>query len=90
MYLLYESLYGELQQENDVTEIIGLYDTLEKAQEEAKEIIDNELKDGRYILDNERNNIEKDNFVRFFYGNQENWSCYYEIIIEKVELDKEV
>lgn len=31
MYLLYESLYGDLLQENDSTNIIGLYNTLEKA-----------------------------------------------------------
>lgn len=89
MYLLYESLYGELQQENDTTEIIGLYRTKKQATQKAKEIIQNELKDGNYILDNERKNIEEDSFVRFFYGWQENWNCYYEIIIKKVELNKD-
>ena len=87
MYLLYESLYGELQNENDVTEIIGLYDTENKAKEKAKEIIENEIKNGSYVLDSERQDLENDNFVRFFYGWQENWNCFYEIIVKKIGVE---
>lgn len=87
MYLLYESLYGELLQENDSTNIIGLYDTLEKAIEKAKYNIEQDTKCNNYVLDNEKKDIEKDNFVRLFYNNQENWNDYYEIIIEKMELE---
>ena len=86
MYLLYESLYGELQYENDVTEIIGLYKTKKGATKKAKELIKNELKNGDYVLDDERKDLENDSFVRFFYGKQENWNCYYEIIITKLEV----
>ena len=87
MYLLYESLYGELLQDNDSTHIIGLYDTKEKAIKKAKELIDKDIKLNNYILDNERDNIDQDSFVRLFWDCQENWNCYYEVIIEKVEVE---
>ena len=89
MYLLYESLYGDLQQENDVTNIIGLYETKEQAIEKAKKMIENELKNDSYVLDNERKDLEVDSYVRFFFNCQENWNCYYEIIIQKLDLIKE-
>ena len=87
MYLLYESLYGDLLQECDSTNIIGLYDTLEKAIEKAKYYIEQDTKCNNYVLDDERKNIEEDNFVRLFYNNQENWNDYYEIIIKKIEVE---
>lgn len=87
MFLVYESLYGELLQDNDSTNIIGLYNSKEKAFEKAQEIIDRELKEETYILDIERDNLERDSFVRFFYGWQENWNCYYEIIIKEIEVE---
>ena len=90
MYLLYESLYGDLQQDNDTTNIIGLYETKEQVIEKAKKMIEAELKNGSYVLDNERKDLENDLFVRFFYGWQENWNCFYEIIIEKLDVIKEL
>lgn len=87
MFLVYESLYGELLQDNDSTNIIGLYDSREKAFKKAQEIIDRELKEESYILDIERDNLERDSFVRFFYGWQENWNCFYEIIIEEIGVE---
>lgn len=91
MYLLYESLYGELLYECDSTNIIGLFSSKEKAIEKAKKMIKEQLEnDNTYVLDNEKNDIENDNLVRFFFNNQDNWNCFYDIIIEKLELDKEV
>ena len=87
MYLVYESLYGDLLNECDSTNIIGLYSTKEKAIKKVKEMIANELSSDSYVLDEERNNIEEDNYVRFFFNQQENWSCFYEILIEKVEVE---
>lgn len=86
MYLVYESLYGDLLCECDSTNIVGLYDTKEKAITRAKELINNELTNNDYVLDKERNDLERDNYVRFFFNSQENWSCYYEIMVEKVEV----
>lgn len=87
MYLVYESLYGDLLCECDSTNIIGLYDSLEKAKNRVNEIIKNESKSNDYVLDNQTNNLDEDSYVRFFFGNQENWNCYYEVIIEKVECE---
>lgn len=87
MYLVYESLYGDLLQECDSTNIIGLYNSREKAIEKAKYNIEQDTKTNNYVLDNEKNNLEEDNFVRLFYNNQENWGDYYEIIIKKIEVE---
>lgn len=87
MYLLYESLYGDLLSECDSTDIIGLYDSREKAVEKAKEIIETDVKENNYVVDVERNNFDdNNNCVIMFWNNQENWDCYYDIIIKKIEL----
>lgn len=88
MYLLYESLYGELLCECDSTSIIGLYESKEQAAQKAKELIQEDLKEN-YVLDDEYNDIDN-GYARLFYNNQENWGCYYEIFVEKLELIKEV
>ena len=43
MYLVYESLYGELLNECDSTNIIGLYGTRELALEKAKYLINEDI-----------------------------------------------
>lgn len=88
MYLLYESLYGELLYECDSTNIIGLYKDKEQAIKKAKELIEEDLKNN-WVLDNERKDLETDSYVRLFYNNQENWNNYYEIIIKEIELIKD-
>ena len=85
MYLLYESLYGDLLCECDSTNIIGLYKDKEQAIKRAKKLIEEDLQNN-YILDEERKDLLKDNYVRLFYNNQENWSDYYEIIIKEIKL----
>ena len=85
MYLVYESLYGDLLLECDSTNIIGLYGTKERALEKAHELIQEEINEGQYVLDHDRNTIE-DGYVRFFYKDQENWGCYYELFLEEMEV----
>lgn len=88
MYLVYESLYGDLLDECNSTNIIGLYKTREQAVDKVKSMIKNELESGdNYVLDNEMCDIDNCNYVRLFYNNQENWNCYYEILIEKVRCE---
>ena len=87
MYLLYESLYGELLYECESTFIVGLYDSKEKAIEQANRLIEDDLKND-WVLDEECNNFEERNHVRLFYHKQGNWGDYFEIIIKKVELNK--
>lgn len=87
MFLVYESLYGELLCECDSTSIIGLYDSKEKAIKKAQELIDTDIKKNNYVLDIERDNLEEDNYVRLFWNNQKNWNCYYEICIEEIGVE---
>lgn len=87
MYLLYESLYGELLQECESTDIIGLYGSKEKAIEKAKYLINEDVRCNNYVLDSISNDIEKDSFVRLFFNNQDNWNDYYEIFIKKMDLE---
>lgn len=87
VYLLYESLYGELLCECDSTSIIGLYDTLEKAIERAKYEIEQDTKCNNYVLDNENYDIEN-GYARLFYNNQENWGCYFEMFIKEMEVKR--
>lgn len=86
MYLVYESLYGELLQECDSTEIIGLFKTKEAALEAAKYNINEDTRCNNYVLDEEHNDIERDGYARLFYDDQENWHDYYEIFVEKIEV----
>lgn len=85
MFLVYESLYGELLYECESTTIVGLYDSKEKATNKVKELIDAEE---FYVVDVE-SNLEENDYVRLFYNNQENWNCYYEILIKEIELNKD-
>lgn len=88
MYLLYLEYYGDLIIDTGQSgEIIGLFSTKEKAIKKAKEIMQEDMKENNYVLDKERNNIEEE-YAIMWYNNQENWSCYYDIVIEKLELDK--
>ena len=87
MHLVYESLYGELLQESDSTLIIGLYKDKETAMERAKCSIDADTMCNNYVLDDERNDIERDGYVRLFYNNQENWGDYYEIFVTRMEVE---
>lgn len=86
MYLVYESLYGQLLDECDSTNIIGLYKNKEDAIKKAKENIYNDTVENDYVLDEERNDIERDGYVRLFYEDQENWDCYYELFIQEMEV----
>lgn len=88
MYLVYESLYGELLYECEATNIIGLYETREQAVDKVKSTIKNELElNNNYVLDDEMCDIDNCDYVRLFYKEQENWNCYYEIHIEKMRCE---
>lgn len=73
---------------SDNLEIIGIYDTKEKARNKFKELVKKEMNsNNNMVLDNEcENEIEKGNLVRFFFERQENWDDYYEIEIKELEV----
>jgi hypothetical protein len=54
--------------------------------EKVNQMIQDEVNTGDYVLDEERNDIERDGYVRYFWGDQENWDCYYELFIQKMEV----
>ena len=91
MYLLYESLYGDLVCENETTEIIGLYKNKEKAIEKAKENIKKYVNEWGYVIDKETNGKERDigkhDCVIMFENYLDNWNCYFTICIKKLELE---
>ena len=101
MYLVYEIMYGELLYECGATNIVGLYNTKELAQEKVKQMVERYLSEDDWVLDEEDDwvldeNIFKittsgtylNNSVRLFWKEQENWSCYFEIEIKEMELTK--
>ena len=81
MYLVYESLYGDLLNECDSTNIIGLYSDLNKAKEVMNNLIKEDIEQNNYVLDY----VECDTFKRLFWNKHENWNCYYEIYIEEIK-----
>lgn len=86
MYLVYESLYGDLLNECDSTSILGLYADKATAIKKAKEMIQEDLQLNNYVLDSENDNIES-GYARLFWNQQENWNCYYEITIRHMEVE---
>lgn len=92
MYLVYESNYNELQYEGDATTIIGLYKTKEQAINIMKHEVENNNKEYDFVLDDEDtdidSSIEKRGCITMFYKYQENWDCYFEIIIEEIKVSE--
>ena len=95
MYIVYISNGGKLANENEITEIIGVYNSYEKAYNQAlsleKENIDNfdyvEDEEDLSLAVNETEKDSKSGSIRMFYEYQENWDRYFEIHIEKVEVE---
>ena len=92
VYVVYQSLYGDLLQETgECTEILGVYDSMKKAKEKVKIIVNAEKtntkiqKEG-FVLDKETKGTQ-DSLIRFFWTKQENWNCYYEIYVEVREVE---
>lgn len=86
LFLVYQSNYGELQQDSCATDIIGAYKTREEAERIRENIIKDDI-DNDWVLDKEVENdyLNKD-MVIMFWAEQENWNCYYEIYIKEMEL----
>lgn len=88
VYVLYESIYGELLQDTgDSTNILGVFNDLQEAIKIAENNVADDL-NNNYVLDNGEDNGASANggFWRLFYGEQENWNSYYEIYIKQYEV----
>lgn len=102
MYLVYESMYGELVYDCGATNIVGLYSTKELAQEKVKQMVERNLSEDDWVLDENifrittsvdstktnGTDLNDYNFVRLFWKEQANWCCYFEIEIKEMELTK--
>ena len=87
VYIVYYSNYEDVVRDGaDATEIIGVYKNKDEAIKVAKERIKKTLEDHERMLDIERDDIDRDNYVRFFWGWQENWSCYFELCVDEKEV----
>ena len=77
-------MFNNVIKSNEFDAVIKLQENIEK----VKSMIINELKsDYNYVLDDNMCDIDSYNYVRLFYKEQENWSCYYEIHIEFVSIE---
>lgn len=88
VYVLYESIYGELLQDTgDSTKILGVFNDLQQAIKIAENNVADDL-NNNYVLDKGEDNGASTNggFWRLFYGEQENWNSYYEINIKQYEV----
>lgn len=87
VYLVYMSNYEDIVRDGaEATEILGIYKDKEKAYEVARNQINKVLKNHSWVLDNERDDLDRDGYVRFFLFNQENWDCYFEISVTELEV----
>ena len=87
VYLVYMSNYEEVVRDGaEATEILGLYKDPAEAKAVAKAQINKVLEDHNWVLDEERNDLDRDWFVRFFFNNQENWDVYFELSVAELEV----
>ena len=85
IYIVYQSNYYDATDGCDATDILGVFKDKERAYKLAIDVIRANLKDTNYVIDDERNDLTRDGYVRLFYNNQENWRDYFEIsVIRKV------
>ena len=87
VYLVYMSNYEEVVRDGaEATEILGIYNNKEEAYNVARSQINRVLEDHNWVLDEERNDLDRDEYVRFFFNSQENWDCYFELSVTELEV----
>ena len=88
LYLVYYSNYEEVVRDGaEAVKFLGLYRSKEKAMQKAYDQIKIVMENPNMVMDNERDDLERDNYVRFFYDHQENWDYYFEISVSEMEVD---
>lgn len=76
--------YNHILGENEGVECVGVFSTLEQAQTKMKAYAQNEAVGGHWVIDKELEGEPR--ICRLFWGKQENWTDYFEIIIFEEEL----
>lgn len=90
IYIALEENYRTLACELGASEILGVYDTIDKALVSILKDIETNVNDYDYVIDNECDlkqfKIDKIGCVRLFYKTQDNWDyhCEYRIIESEV------
>lgn len=88
IYVMYEQRYGELVGDNSPAEILGVYSSEEKAREQLEKEIFNQ-EEGWVVDENcldDEGHFKPSDYVLMFWEEQENWGCYFEIIIKEMEI----
>ena len=86
VYVLLDEYYNEI--DNSGTEVICVCKTREQAVQKRKELVESNCNaelDMDWVLDEQTQDLEAD-LVRMFYGYQENWCNYFELVIEEKEV----
>lgn len=88
MYRIIQKFYGELcdkeKKEDEEVYDEDIYyetDSFEEFRSKLLELVEGALKEG-YVIDKQ----EEDCLIRLFYGKQENWQNYFEIILEDTSM----
>lgn len=89
VYIALEENYHTLACEVGASEILGVYDTIDKALDKILKDIEISINEYDYVIDNdcdlEKFKKDKIGYIRLFYKEQENWDCHCEYrIVEKV------
>ena len=95
VYVVYMANYEEVTRDGaDATEILGVYKDRKKAYDVAKNQIYKALENDNWELDKENDNLDRDNFVRFFFiggcdlcRGRENWDVYFELYVKECEVE---
>lgn len=90
VYIAVEENYHTLACELGASEILGVYDTIDKALDKILKDIETSINEYGYVIDNECDleqfKIDKIGCIRLFYKEQENWDCHCEYRIVESEI----
>lgn len=90
VYIALEENYHTLACEIGASEILGVYDTIDKALDKILKDIETSVNEYDYVIDNECDleqfKIDKIGYIRLFYNEQENWDYHCEYRIVEMEV----
>lgn len=90
IYIALEENYHILACEIGASEILGVYDTIDKALDKILKEIETSINKYDYVIDNEcdleKFKNDKMGCIRLFYKEQENWDyhCEYSIVEKEI------
>lgn len=90
VYIALEENYNMLASEVGASEILGVYNTIDKALDKILKDIEISINEYDYVIDNEcdleKFKKDKTGYIRLFYKEQENWDyhCEYRIVEKEV------